>query len=703
MASEKTDRKDFLQLAMERFKLAGEAEADIRERALEDLKFFNGQQWDEAIATVRKRRGKPCLVMNHLPQFKRQITNEQRQQRPAITVNPVGDNSDVDTADMVQGIVRHIEVNSQADIARDMSFEQMVISSFGYRRVITDYADDDTDEQEIRIQPIKNQFTVYFDPLCMEPDYSDARYAFIIEDVPRKLFEDEYKNSDAVSLDEYQSVGDTAPDWLTEKHIRIAEYFYVEEEKRPKGRPKRKVKWAKITSQDVLDERDWLGKYIPIIPVLGEEMIIDGVRVLKGFVRDAKDPQRQYNFMNSGAAHAIALNPKSPYLLAVGQTEGLEAKWEKANVEDSPFLEYIPISVGGTVIGPPQRANNEVQIQGYKDLIMMADNDLKAAIGIYDASLGQRGPEQSGRAIAQRKQQGDLATLNYSDNLARSILHEGRVIIDLIPKIYDTPRVMRIIKPDDSVQHVVTHAGAEQAGQAEGLKTEAIQKIYDLSVGRYDVAVSVGPSYQSKRQEAVATQLELVKASPKLMDIGGDIIIRNMDIPQAGELADRVKKTLPPQLQDDQSTDPKVQLQNAQAQLAQMAQQHQLMQEVIQKQTKVIDEKQIEAQNKLDVVRLQEETKITVAEINTKAQESLARIKLETDMFGKLHVAAHDAGTQAAQQAHDRKMQAGDRAHASVTQAADQSHESTMSDKAAAQQSALSAQNAAQQPEPVNA
>lgn len=701
MASKKADRSEFLKLALERFKLAAEAEDDIRTRALEDLKFFDGQQWDEAIKTVRKRRGKPCLVMNHLPQFKRMICNEYRQSKPGIIINPIGDESDVDTAEIWQGIIRHVEVNSNADVPRDVSFEQMVISSFGYRRVITEY--DESGELEIKIKAIKNQFTVYFDPLCMEQDYSDARYAFIIEDVPRKLFEDEYRDSEAVSLDEYQSVGDGTPDWLTEKHIRVAEYFYVEEDKQQKGSAKRKVKWAKITAQDVLEEQDWGGKYIPIIPVLGEEMIIDGKRILKGFVRDAKDAQRQYNFMHSGAAHAIALNPKSPYLLAVGQAEGLESKWEKANIEDSPYLEYNAKDVNGTEVGPPQRANNEVQIQGYKDLILMADNDLKAAIGIYDASLGQRGPEQSGKAIAQRKQQGDIATLNYSDNGARSMLFEGRVLLDLGRVVYDTPRVMRIIKPDDSVEHVITHNGPGQADAAKQMLTEKIKKIFDIGAGRYDVAVSVGPSYQSKRQEAVATQLELVKASPKLMDIGGDIIIRNMDIPQAGELADRVKKTLPPQLQDDNSTDPKVQLQNAQGQLAQMAQQHQMMQEVIQKQTKVIDEKQIEAQNKIDIVRLQEETKITVAEINTKAQESLARIKLETDMFGKLHVSAHDAGTQASQQAHDRQMAASQQAHDSTTQAVDQSHESQMSDKSAAQQSALASQQAAQQPEMADA
>jgi hypothetical protein len=692
----KEDRREFLELAMERFKLCAEAESDIREKALNDLKFYSGEQWDDAIVTIRKRRGRPCLKMNHLPQFKRQICNEQRQNKPAIVINPLGDDADAKTAEALQGVVRHIEVNSHADVARDTSFEQMVVSSFGYRRIITEYADDDSGDQEIKIKRIPNQFTVYCDPLCMESDYSDARFMFVIEDVPRKLFEAEYGR--IVSLEEYESVGDTKPSWITEEYVRIAEYFHVDEEEAEKRKPKRKVKWAKITQQDVLDERDWLGRYIPLIPVLGEEMIIDGKRVLKGFVRDAIDPQRQYNFMHSGAAEAIAILPKAPYIMAVGQAEDLENKWEKANVENFPYLEYNPKEINGTLIGPPQRSNTEANIQGYTQLIALADNDLKASIGIYDASLGQRGPEQSGKAIAQRKQQGDIATLNYSDNLARSILHEGRILLDLIPKVYNKARVMRIIKPDDSVEHVVIHNGPDQAADAKKLQTDSINKIYDIGTGRYDVAVQVGPSYQSKRQEAVATQLELVKADPTLMQTAGDIIVRNMDIPQAGELADRIKMSLPPQLQDQNSGDPKVQLQNTKAQLMQMGQQFKQANDLLNQAHQIIQTKQVEQQGKVEIakaqelskvaiVKMQEMTKLAVAQINASKDANQTFAETEMQQYQIAHDSAHDVAMTGIQQDHEKQMAQLAAQNAQQSQASDQAHAQQMAE---------------QQPEPAN-
>jgi hypothetical protein len=686
MPDEKRGKKAFLELAMERFKLAAEAESDIREQALADLKFYSGEQWDDAIQSIRKKRGRPCLVMNHLPQFKRQICNEQRQNKPAIVVNPIGDNSDVETAEIQQGIVRHIEVNSNADVARDISFEQMVITGFGYRRIVTEYADDEGDEQEIRIKPIKDQFTVYFDPRCMEPDYSDAEFAFIIEDVPTKMFHAQYPRAEDASLEEYQAVGNSQPEWINEKHVRIAEYFYVEKPESAK-RGRRKVKWAKITAAEVLEEQDWLGKYIPLIPVLGEEMIIDGKRVLKGFVRDAKHPQRQYNFMHSGAAEAIAILPKAPYILAVGQAENLEQKWERANVENFPYLEYNPVDVNGTAIGPPQRANSEANIQGYNQMIMLADNDLKASIGLYDASLGQKGPEQSGRAIAQRKQQGDLATLNFSDNQARSILHEGRVILDLMRVVYDTPRVMRIINPDGSVKQVVTQNGPSQEAAAKKLLTDQIKKIYDIGVGSYDVAVQVGPSYQSKRQEAVATQLELVKADPQLLPIIGDLLVGEMDIPGAKEIAKRLKKMLPPQLQD--MGDEESQIQQLQTQHQQMVQELTLVSQHLQQAQQIIETKQVEQQGKVEIakaqelskqtiVKMQEVTKIAVAQINASKDAHQSYADAELKQYELLHNAAHDVALQATDQAHQQDMAAKQQAAAAQGQQADQSHDMDM-------------------------
>jgi hypothetical protein len=438
---------------------------------------------------------------------------------------------------------------------------------------------------------------------------------------------------------------------------------------------------------DILEEREWLGQYIPIIPVIGEELFIDGKRVLKGMVRDAKHPQRQYNFMHSGAAEAIAILPKAPYILAVGQAENLEQKWERANVENFPYLEYNPIDVQGTAIGPPQRSNSEANIQGYNQMIMLADNDLKASIGLYDASLGQKGPEQSGKAIAQRKQQGDVATLNYSDNLARSIDYEGRILLDLIPKVYDTPRIMRIINPDGSVNQVITHNGPSQAAAAKKLVTDQIKKIYDIGVGRYDVAVQVGPSYQSKRQEAVATQLELVKADPQLLPIIGDILVGEMDIPGAKEIAKRLKKMLPPQLQD--MGDEESQIQQLQTQHQQMVQELTLTSQHLQQAQQVIETKKVEQDGKFAIAQMQEQSKQTIeqmrlenqraiAEITTKAQDVRERTRLDQDLWEAGHNAAHETALQNDQQQHEKEQAAQQQAAAEQSQQADQSHDADM-------------------------
>jgi hypothetical protein len=489
--------RQFLALARERFKLAADAESEIRKKALDDLKFYDGDQWDETIKAKREKKFRPCLVNNLMPKFVRQVTNEQRQQDTGIQINPIGDGADVETAEMLQGMIRHIEVNSEAEIVYNSAFQGMVIKGFDYWRVITDYVDDESFDQEIKLQRIKNAFTVYFDPSCTQPDYSDANFAFVIEDLTAEEFKDKHKDAEAASLNEFSSIGDSAPGWGTKDTIRIAEYFYVERETKklysledgsvvselPEGQKavkerdvvRRKVKWAKITGTEVLEERDWAGKWIPIVPVLGDDLDIDGKRSLKGLVRDAKDPQRQKNFMESAATEAIALAPKSPFIAAAGQIEQYKSMWEQANVETFSVLPYDPVDNNGKPEPPPQRNAVEPPIQAMSEMITRADENLKSIIGLYDPSLGTAKSDQSGKAIQSLQKQGDVGTLNYSDNLTRSKRHTGRIILDLIPKIYDTRRIQRIVKPDGTADLVtITNSQAMQGQMQANPATEML-------------------------------------------------------------------------------------------------------------------------------------------------------------------------------------------------------------------------------------
>lgn len=639
MSTNKRDVREFLTKAVERFKLAAEAEARIRSEALEDLRFRAGEQWPDAVKHVRDADKRPCLTINRLPQFLKQITNEQRAARPAVQVNPVGSGADEDTAEVLQGLVRHIENNSDAGVAYDTAFESACTGGFGYIRIVTDYQGDDWD-QDIYIKRVRNPFTVYFDPACTEPDYSDARFAFVVEDIPRDEYKEQYPKSEAAGLQEFASIGDAARGWLTAGSVRVAEYFYTESETRTLCKladgsleyedeltegaqvaakrtvSTRCVKWAKINALEVLEETDWPGRWIPIVPVLGDELDIDGQRQLVSLIRYARDPQRMYNYWVSAQTETIALAPRAPYIGVEGQFEG-HPEWLTANIRNHPYLEYKPKGNNGTPAPPPQRQVFEAPIQAITAAISQAGNDLKSTTGIYDASLGAPGPEQSGKAILARKSQGDTANAHFQDNLARAIRHVGRILIDLIPHIYDTPRIVRVIGDDLTQKTVQVNAPYATPG--------GLIKLHDLTVGKYDVTVTTGPNYQSKRQEAVESMLQLTSAYPPLMQIAGDLVVRNMDWPGAEEVAERIKKTLPPALQGDDANAPQPPTPQMQA----LMQQHQAL---VSQLHKLLDERNAKTQelaSKERIAAMNAQVALIQTEATINAQNAQALLKAE--------------------------------------------------------------------------
>jgi hypothetical protein len=670
--------RKFLRIAIERFKLAAEAEQKTRRDALDDLKFRAGEQWPSDIMTSRGLDGRPCLTINRLPPIIRQITNEQRQQRPSINVNPVGSGSDQDTAETLQGIVRHIEVNSDAEIAYDTAFESAVTIGFGFWGIETDYLPKSFD-QEIKIRRIKNPFMIYFDPSAIEPCYEDAMWAFEIEDIPKDEYKLEYPGSKAAALMDFESIGDQAPDWADKDTIRVAMYWHVEQTQRElvklsNGEVKfreevnpqtetvvasrkildRKVIKTKINAIEILGETLWPGNWIGLVPVLADDLEIDGDRHLAGIVRDAKDPQRMYNYWHSSATETIALAPRAPYIGAVGQFETQESKWQMANQRNLTYLEYNPVSVAGKDVPPPQRQQYEPPIQSMNLMLRNASDDLKSVTGVFDPSLGQQKSDQSGRAVALLQKQSDVSNLHFTDNLSRAMRHTGRLLIDLIPKIYDAPRVQRIIAPDGAVSHVVVHSGQESEAQGLGQTQDpAIAKIYDLSTGEYDVTVSVGPSYQTKRQESVASIMALVSSYPQIMQSSGDLLVGQMDWPMAKEIAKRLKMMLPPQLQDQDDQSPDAQMQRLQQQNQQLAQQHELLVKALNETTDKLKTDFAKQQANVAIADLNNKTKIAVAEITTAAQTAITRAQIVAEVMRELHGSAHELAMQKDQQAHE--------------------------------------------------
>ena len=619
------DDHDKMATMRSRLTMAQAAYSDSREDELDDLRFMAGSpdnqwQWPADVLSTRGSvqgqsiNARPCLTINKLPQHVRQVTNEQRQNRPNGKVIPADDNADVQVAEIFNGVVRHIEYMSDADVAYDTACDNQVTYGEGYIRLLTEYCNDDTFDQDIKIGRVRNAFSVYMDPTIQDPCGSDAEWCFITEDILKSEYERLFPDATPISTLYSQGVGDQGiSSWLQEDTIRIAEYFYnvydsetlhlypnnqtakanSPEDKQLKemyGKPlrtrkvdRKKVMWMKTNGFDILDEREWSGKYIPVVRVIGNEWEVDGQIYISGLVRNAKDAQRMYNYWTSQEAEMLALAPKAPFIGYGGQFEGYENQWKTANTTNWPYLEVNPDVTDGAggVLPLPMRAQPPLPQTGLIQAKMGAGEDIKATTGQYDASLGEQGNERSAKAIIAREKQGDVGTYHYVDNLARAIRYITRQIVDMIPKIYDTQRIARIIGADGEVSMVKMDPSQEEpVREVRDQETGGlIEKIYNPGVGTYDVMVTTGPGYMTKRQEALDAMSQILQSNPQLWAVAGDLFIKNMDWPGAQEMADRFKKILDPKVlaTDDQSPE----MVAAQQQMEVMAQELNRMVDII--------------------------------------------------------------------------------------------------------------------------
>lgn len=679
-----------LERAFRQFRVAEDAETRVRAEMLEDQRFRTGgdYQWPTEILQVRRESGRPCHTINRVPQFIRQVTNQERQTRPAIQINPVGDGADVETAQMLQGLCRHTELASQADVAYDTAGDQQATTGRGVWRVITEYVDElNSDDQEARIEAVENQFSVYKDPTARKPDGRDARYAFIFEDLSEDEYKLKYPDSQLASLIGTAGIGNASPEWASRSSIRVAEYFYAEETKvrvvhlrdgrvgpsttftdeelsadnivSERSAIKRQIKWALINAVEVLERRDWPGQYIPIVEIFGDRLNVDGKLYVAGVVRDLKEPQRQYNVWSSALTEAIQLAPISPILVAEGQIDDYKEMWAKANRMPYAYLVWKPTTLNGQPVGPPRREAFEPNIGPIMAAVRQAEADMKGSTGIYDDALGQRGPSQSGKAILARQGQSEVATSHYMDNLKRGIAFTGLILLDIFPKIIDAPRAARILNEDQTIGQVgilnrkqfpnvvITvrkpdgfYVWSDESKSFEGPVEQppegavelpaAVERLYDIGTGRYDVTVNVGPSQQSKRTEAVTSMLSLVQAYPNIMPIAGDLVVGEMDWPGAKPLSERLRKALPPGLADDENADDKAKPEQLQAQMQMMAQQIEAVTQQLNAATDTIERKQIEGQQALILKRMELESRERTVAIQTQAQLVGIQAKLES-------------------------------------------------------------------------
>lgn len=584
--------KDILQDAKEAFKECVDAESDNRKEALEDLEFARlGKQWPESVQSDREMEGRPCLTINRLPAFIKQVTNDARQSRPSIITKPVGNGSDKETSRILNDLIRNIEIVSSADIVYDTALDFAVTCGVGYFVVRVDYACDDSFDQDILLERVSNPFSVYGDPRSKEATSADWNVAFITDLYGKDEFRKKWKGADTKGFD--SDTGDELSGlWYSDGKIQVAEYWTRDEIMRPivklsdgavmqeeeylkikdlldmegvtvegtRDSKSYEVKQHIVSGSEVLETNPWRGRYIPIVPMYGDEINVNGKRYYQSLVRFAKDPQRMFNYWRTASTELVALAPKAPFIGPVGSFATDVDKWQTANTKSHAFMEYDPVAG----LPAPQRQAFAGVPAGALQEALNASDDMKNIMGLHDASLGARSNETSGKAIMARQREGDVSTFNFIDNRNRAVEHAGRIIVDLIPKIYTVPRVLRCIKEDGTDysvpvnQPVMPEGPPQQPGQPPmpsqtpayvpaPEKIEGVTKIFDLTTGKYDVSVTTGPSFTSRRDEAATQMMEFIRVFPQAAPLIGDLLAKNLDWPGSDEVADRLKAMLPPQ------------------------------------------------------------------------------------------------------------------------------------------------------------
>ena len=597
------NERDFLETAAKRLKREIDADDHNRQAAVEDLKFVNGDQWEPGEEQRRRLRGRPCLKLPELRKYINQVVGDMRHNRARVKVRPVDSAGDMEIARIRSGLIANIEYLSNAEGIYDYAGEMAVSCGYGAWRIGTRYCEENPFLQEIYLERIKNPFLVYMDSSAKSEAYADAKYGFVLEKVTREEFEERFpgKEAPAEPLKTGKGIGQEV--WFAENAFFIADYYCLEKEKKTvclmaDGQIRDKeeyearlaewqeapaipappdsltvlqerevettrVRYYAITANQILEgPHDIPGKFIPIVMLRGPETNIEGKTHVRSLIRDAKDPQRLLNFWVTDAAEIVDMIPKAPWIGTARQFEGYEQDYAAANAENFPFLKYN-VDAGAP---PPSRVGISGVPVAVFEQIGQAKQAIKDAVGMFNADVGDKGPELSGKAILQRQKPGDIGTFQFIDNLTRSIAHSGRIVNEMIPEVYDTERDVRIRNADDTETFAPVNTTVDatlKTIQAEPQKYQGIQaqklaeiaakkgrqaKYNDLTAGKYDVVVTTGPAFATQRQESAQVLERLVQAYPQIMTIAGDLVYRFQDFLGAEEIAERIERTMPPHL-----------------------------------------------------------------------------------------------------------------------------------------------------------
>jgi hypothetical protein len=656
-----TDKEKFLAQARKRFEQDIADEKDLREEYSKNVRFEAGEQWDPAVKEARIKSGRPALTFPRCHTFSQKVANEARQNKAEIKFSPAEPGDD-DTVEILEGIARQIQYSSDADVAYETAAECQAGGNFGYFRFLTEYCLDGQDalenperagDQEIKVVPVFDPLSIYgvLIPTCYG---QEPNHAFVIERMKKDEYIAEYgKTVAAVSWNEY-AADKAYSNWVQEDEIVVAEYWHVEEEttelELPDGRTRqvslKKVKFCKINGVEVIPgtETEWVTYCIPIFAVLGKLKFVDGKPRLFGVISHQLGSQQLINLYKSRIAETIGTAPIQPYMVPKGAiTPDLRAQWEGLNSVQRPYVEYNVIDHLGKPIPPPQRQVFEPPIGALSEAASQEIDGMKAAAGIFDASLGNRGNETSGKAINARQQESDDVNAHIIGNFGRALEAAGKkVLAPAIRKIYDAPRAQRILGKDMTPKIVKINQEFEENGQLKHYK------VGDDTV-KYDAIVTVGRGFSSKKMESFDMYVQLGQTNPQMAFATSDLMLRNSDMAGADEAAERMKKIIYAQFpflaegedENQQPIPPQVQ-----AAMQQMQQQLEAMNAYAQQKEQELKDaqhgipvkmKELDIKRELEMGRLQLEHRKLDAQVGMKAEELHSResetiFKAEVDL-----------------------------------------------------------------------
>lgn len=654
------DDQEVLERIRKRMERCIAAESDNRKAAVEDRKFKAGEQWPADVMAQRNTDKRPCLTVNRMKTFVHQVTNPARENRPQINLSPVGGRSDEEGAKMLEGLIRSIERDSHADIAYDTALDDAVTSGWGYMRLLTEWKSETSFDQVLVIHRVRNPFTVYLDPDRQQPDGSDCRFGIITEMLSEDEFKNEYPDAQMIPFD-LGGTGEKYKAWMTKDGIRVAEYYEIVEEPRQlvslstgfvgwedemgdvlarrvkdgsvtvldKRRSyDRKVKYYKVTALEILERNDWIGKWVPLIPVIGDEVDIEGKVKYSGIIRDAKDSQRQYNYWVTAETELVALAPKAPYIMEEGQLEGHEQEWKTANVRSRPVLTYKGTSIEGRQAPPPQRSAPPSIPEGVVAAKGAAAQDMMATTGIrFDATQQERLSDESGRALRELSRKTDIGAFHYYDNFRRSLEFLGKQLVDAIPKVYNRKQVVTILRQDDKEENV-TLDPMMGSSYKETKGDKGLIRYFNPKFGEYGVTVDIGPSYASRRQEASESMMAFVKALPQTAQLVMDLIASEMDWPGADKIAARLAKAIPAQFLTADLKDVPPQIQ---ALIQNLEQQSKQLQAQLQQAMKALGDQQ--ADRDVQMTKISADYEAKLLNIIAKTEETGKRLAMEQAKF----------------------------------------------------------------------